>query len=140
MKRFLVFSLLLHLAVLLPFYFFDGRVRWEGGSIFSAEIVTPDEVKTPGKGSDVKTSRNPGAFSQETGVPHQRGNSGPASIPAAATKQVSSSTLSRAEGSEDNSLRGPFTRPATGSAARICDDFKASIPVFLCNARIYFGR
>lgn len=143
MKKFIIYSILFHFLVFLATSFFEERVKWSKGKYLFAHIVTPDELEARG---GLRMSSNPkdhgflNTFSEVTS----------GSSPGAADQILASQksfverervfTALQAPNNMINSPRGAATKPVMGDGTTICDNFKASIPVFLCNAKIYFGQ
>lgn len=135
-------SLLLHFVVVLSVSFLEGQEKWRRGTIFFARIVTADEweaereLRTISSQQNYRLLKSP---SESPDSPYREMNRIPAT-PKTSTKQGVSFGLSRASGNKGNASEGSATQAVAGSGTKVCDNFKAFIPVFLCNAKIYFGE
>ena len=135
-------SLLLHFVVVLSVSFLEGQEKWRRGTIFFVGIVTADEWEAKNGLRTISrqhNSRLPKSPSESPASLYGEMGRIPA-IPKASTKQGVSYGLSPASGNRSNAPEGSVTQAVAGSGTKVCDNFKAFIPVFLCNAKIYFGE
>lgn len=128
--------------VVLSVYFLEGQKKWRRGTIFFAGIVTANEweaereLRTVSSQQNYRLLKSP---SESPGSPYREMNRIP-TTPKTSRKQGVFSGLSRASGNKGNASEGSVTQAVAGNRTKVCDNFKAFVPVFLCNAKIYFGE
>lgn len=139
--KFVACSLLFHLLLFLSASFFRGPESWRKGSNFSVLIGAPDEPIVQ-QWSEPRILMNDDGISGtrlvvSQGLPPE-GFQKAALIPGASRRREASfSPLSGGRSVPSGALPGPAD---SGTGTKICDNFQASIPVFLCNAKTFFGE